>query len=175
MGCSGSYQGINNPDQQNNPPNGLNSYATNEGTPGGSNGTDIGSVAGGDATEMRWVGSAGSIIDNPNGTYGLFLSGAWAADGDSDAFNQVFYSEGTTTTNGGQTAHHLVDAHTGHQHRLFLLCVVQPGQQRQRRRHSARWRLGLLRGTGIRAKRCRRIRTARSRWCSPGTAFPSPS
>ena len=53
---------------------------------------------------MRWVGSAGSIIVNPNGTYGLFLSGAWAADGDSDAFNQVFYSEGTTTTNGqGQT------------------------------------------------------------------------
>ncbi|MGD0880744.1 MAG: fibronectin type III domain-containing protein [Acidimicrobiales bacterium] len=46
-----------------------------------------------DATEMRWVGSAGTIITNPNGTYGLFLSGAWAADGDSDAFNQIFYSE----------------------------------------------------------------------------------
>ena len=98
VGCTGSYQGVNNPDQQNNPPNGLNSYATNEGTPGGSNGTDTGSVAGGDATEMRWVGSAGSIITNPNGTYGLFLSGAWAADGDSDAFNQVFYTEGTTGT-----------------------------------------------------------------------------
>ena len=103
VGCTGSYQGINNPDQQNNPPNGLNSYATNEGTPGGSNGNDIGSVAGGDATEMRWVGSAGSIIDNPNGTYGLFLSGAWAADGDSDAFNQVFYSEGTASTDGTVT------------------------------------------------------------------------
>ena len=100
VGCTGSYQGINNPDQQNNPPNGLNSYATNEGTPGGSNGTDTGSVAGGDATEMRWVGSAGSIITNPDGTYGLFLSGAWAADGDSDAFNQVFYSEGTTAPVG---------------------------------------------------------------------------
>ncbi len=100
VGCSGSYQGVNNPDQQNNPPNGLNSYAANEGTPGGANGTDTGSAAGGDATEMRWVGSAGSIIVNPNGTYGLFLSGAWAADGDSDAFNQVFYSEGTTSTNG---------------------------------------------------------------------------
>jgi hypothetical protein len=100
VGCTGSYQGVNNPDQQNNPPNGLNSYATNEGTPGGSNGTDTGGVSGGDATEMRWVGSAGSIITNPNGTYGLFLSGAWAADGDSDAFNQVFYSEGTTSTNG---------------------------------------------------------------------------
>ncbi|MGA2836362.1 MAG: fibronectin type III domain-containing protein [Acidimicrobiales bacterium] len=46
-----------------------------------------------DATEMRWVGSAGTIVTNPNGTYGLFLSGAWAADGDSDAFNQIFYSE----------------------------------------------------------------------------------
>ena len=103
VGCTGSYQGVNNPDQQNNPPNGLNSYATNEGTPGGSNGTDTGSVTGGDATEMRWVGSAGSIITNPNGTYGLFLSGAWAADGDSDAFNQVFYSEGTTGTDGTVT------------------------------------------------------------------------
>ena len=100
MGCTGSYQGVNNPDQQNNPPNGLNSYAANEGTPGASNGTGTGSVSGGDATEMRWVGSAGSVITNPNGTYGLFLSGAWAADGDSDAFNQVFYSEGTTSTNG---------------------------------------------------------------------------
>ena len=45
---------------------------------------------------MRWVGSAGSIITNPDGTYGLFLSGAWAADGDSDAFNQIFYSQSST-------------------------------------------------------------------------------
>ena len=45
--------------------------------------------------EMRWVGSAGSIITNPDGSYGLFLSGAWAADGDSDAFNQIFYSSST--------------------------------------------------------------------------------
>jgi uncharacterized repeat protein (TIGR01451 family) len=44
---------------------------------------------------MRWVGSAGSIITNPDGTYGLFLSGAWSADGDSDAFNQIFYSSST--------------------------------------------------------------------------------
>ena len=99
VGCTGSYQGVNNPTTPNNPPGGLNSYATNEGTPGGQNGTDIGGLSGGDATEMRWVGSAGSIIVNPNGTYGLFLSGAWAADGDSDAFNQIFYSEGTN--NGG--------------------------------------------------------------------------
>jgi hypothetical protein len=45
---------------------------------------------------MRWAGSAGSIITNPNGSMGLFLSGAWPADGDSDAFNQIFYSESTT-------------------------------------------------------------------------------
>ena len=44
---------------------------------------------------MRWLGSAGSIIVNPDGSYGLFLSGAWAADGDSDAFNQVFYATST--------------------------------------------------------------------------------
>ena len=85
---------MNNPSTNANPP-GLNSYAANEGTPGGANGTDIGSVAGGDATEMRWVGSAGSIITNPDGTYGMFLSGAWAQDGDSDAFNQIFYSQST--------------------------------------------------------------------------------
>ena len=31
-------------------------------------------------------------MHNPDGTLGLFLSGAYAADGDSDAFNQIFYS-----------------------------------------------------------------------------------
>ena len=58
-------------------PTNLNAYAT----PGTA-----------DSTELRWAGSAGSIIVNPDGSYGLFLSGAWAADGDSDAFNQIFYS-----------------------------------------------------------------------------------
>ena len=58
VGCTGSYQGVNNPDQQNNPANGLNSYATNEGTPGGSNGTDTGSVAGGD-TDRDALGRLG--------------------------------------------------------------------------------------------------------------------
>lgn len=47
------------------------------------------------ATEMRWIGSGGSIIVNPDGSYGLFLSGAWAGDGDSDAFNQIWYSSST--------------------------------------------------------------------------------
>ena len=74
-----NYQDINNPATTASPSN-LNAYAA----PGTT-----------DATEMRWVGSAGSIITNPDGSYGLFLSGAWAADGDSDAFNQIFYSSST--------------------------------------------------------------------------------
>ena len=41
---------------------------------------------------LRWIGSRGTVITNPDGTYGLFLSGAYASDGDSDAFNQIFYS-----------------------------------------------------------------------------------
>ena len=74
-----NYQDINNPTSDTSPAN-LNAY--------GAAGTQ-------DATEMRFVGSAGSIIVNPDGSYGLFLSGAWAADGDSDAFNQIFYSSST--------------------------------------------------------------------------------
>jgi hypothetical protein len=75
------YSDINNPSSEVSPAN-LNAYAT------------AGSV---DATEMRFVGSAGTIITNPDGSYGMFLSGAWAGDGDSDAFNQIFY---TTSTDG---------------------------------------------------------------------------
>jgi hypothetical protein len=60
--------------------------------------TDLGQVSGlndptsQSSTELRWVGTRGTVIDNPDGSYGLFLSGAYAADGDSDAFNQIFYS-----------------------------------------------------------------------------------
>ncbi|HXW44237.1 MAG TPA: hypothetical protein VEL03_05595 [Streptosporangiaceae bacterium] len=43
-------------------------------------------------TELRFVGSRGSIIANRNGSYTMFLSGAWCGDGDSDSFNQIFYS-----------------------------------------------------------------------------------
>jgi Bacterial Ig-like domain (group 3)/Putative Ig domain len=50
-----------------------------------------------DTTELRFVGSRGTIVTNPDGSYGMFLSGSWASDGDSDAFNQIFYS---TSTNG---------------------------------------------------------------------------
>jgi hypothetical protein len=74
-----NYMDLTNPTTNAGPAN-LNAYAT----PGTQ-----------DATEMRWAGSAGSIITNPDGTYGLFLSGSWSADGDSDAFNQVFYSSST--------------------------------------------------------------------------------
>jgi hypothetical protein len=52
-----------------------------------------------DTTELRFVGSRGTVITNPDGSYGMFLSGAWATDGDSDAYNQVFY---TTSTDGKQ-------------------------------------------------------------------------
>ena len=38
------------------------------------------------------TGSSSSVIKNPDGSYGLFLSGAHASDGDSDAFNQILCS-----------------------------------------------------------------------------------
>ena len=67
-----------------------------------------------------WSGSAGSIITNPDGSYGLFLSGAWAADGDSDAFNQIFYA----TSTDGQDWSVPVDRR---EYRLHLLGVGRPG------------------------------------------------
>jgi hypothetical protein len=78
-GGASSYQDISNPNLTASPSN-LNAYA-------GAGTTD--------ATELRFVGSGGSIITNPDGSYGLFLSGAWCGDGDSDAFNQIFYSSST--------------------------------------------------------------------------------
>jgi large repetitive protein len=75
-----TYNDITNPSTTSDPSGGLNAYATAGTT---------------DATEMRWVGSAGSIITNPDGSFGLFLSGAWSGDGDSDAFNQIFYAQST--------------------------------------------------------------------------------
>jgi hypothetical protein len=74
-----SYSDITNPSTTTSPSN-LNAYATP--------GTQL-------DTEMRYIGSGGSIITNPDGSIGLFLSGAWAADGDSDAFNQIFYTQST--------------------------------------------------------------------------------
>lgn len=79
---TGSYNDLSNPFQQSSP---SNTSPTNL-APGES-----------DTTQLRYIGSRGTIITNPNGSYGMFLSGAWATDGDSDAFNQIFY---TTSTNG---------------------------------------------------------------------------
>ena len=79
---SGSYNDVSNPDQQTSP---SNTSPTN---------LKAGEA---DTTELRYIGSRGTIITNPDGSYGMFLSGSWATDGDSDAFNQIFY---TTSTNG---------------------------------------------------------------------------
>jgi Bacterial Ig-like domain (group 3)/Putative Ig domain len=79
---SGSYNDVSNPDQQTSP----SSTSPTNLAPGQP-----------DTTQLRFVGSRGTIITNPDGSYGMFLSGAWASDGDSDAFNQIFYS---TSTNG---------------------------------------------------------------------------
>jgi hypothetical protein len=85
-----SYTDLSNPDTACSPENNdgtinLNKYATA--------GTTL-------ATEERWPGSGGSIIYNPaTGEDELFLSGAWAGDGDSDAFNQVYYATSTDGLN----------------------------------------------------------------------------
>ena len=79
---TGSYNDISNPYQQTSP----SSTTPTDLAPGES-----------DTTELRYVGSRGTIVTNPDGSYGMFLSGAWATDGDSDAFNQIFY---TSSTNG---------------------------------------------------------------------------
>jgi hypothetical protein len=79
---SGEYNDISNPDQT--------------ATPSSASPTNL-APGEPDTTELRFVGSRGTIITNPDGSYGMFLSGSWASDGDSDAFNQIFYS---TSTNG---------------------------------------------------------------------------
>jgi hypothetical protein len=87
------YDDLTNPATTGSPSN-LNTYANNDAANGTSSGAGVaGTDTGGlnEVVEMRWPGSAGSIINN-NGTYELFPSGAWAADGDSDAFNNSFYA-----------------------------------------------------------------------------------
>ena len=128
-----SYNDISNPDQTASPTN-LNQY-----TPGSA-----------DATEMRFVGSAGSIVVNPDGSYGLFLSGAWAADGDSDSFNQVFYS---SSTNGEDWTTPVDVVSTDY---TFAASVAAGGQPRpglliaSPRLQCASRYLGLLLGPGLR-------------------------
>ena len=77
---TGTYDDVTNPLQQTSP-----SATSPTNLSPGSQDTD----------ELRWVGSRGTIITNPDGSYGMFLSGAWATDGDSDAFNQIFYTSST--------------------------------------------------------------------------------
>ncbi len=79
---TGAYNDISNPDQQTSP----SSTSPTDLAPGSP-----------DTTELRYIGSRGTIVTNPDGSYGMFLSGSWATDGDSDAFNQIFY---TSSTNG---------------------------------------------------------------------------
>jgi len=60
--------------------------------------TPVGSTAGTD--QLRFVASRGTIVPTHDGTRGeetMFMSGADCQDGDSDSFEQVFYS---TSTNG---------------------------------------------------------------------------
>ena len=85
----GEYTGISNPYQQASP---KSSAQPNTATTEPESPTDL-SSGGTDEVELRYVGSRGTIVTNPNGTYGMFLSGSWASDGDSDAFNQIFYTE----------------------------------------------------------------------------------
>jgi len=76
----GQVNGINNP-----------SYLGNAGdlTPVGQTGSDL----------LRYVGSRGTIVANRDGTYTMFMSGGDCNDGDSDAFEQIFYSNSTDGLN----------------------------------------------------------------------------
>ncbi len=93
---SGTYTDLSNPNQQESPENSANpTLATSSPTAP----TNL-SPGSRDTVELRYIGSRGTIITNPDGSLGMFLSGSWASDGDSDAFNQIFY---TSSTDGGQT------------------------------------------------------------------------
>jgi hypothetical protein len=91
---NGTYNDISNPDQQSSP---KSSAEPTVATPTPSSPTNL-AQGSADQIELRYVGSRGTIVTNPNGTYGMFLSGSWASDGDSDAFNQIFYSESSNGT-----------------------------------------------------------------------------
>lgn|GEM_PF-1991254 len=93
---NGSYTDLANPLQQSSPENSANPTA---GTTSPTAPTNL-SPGSPDTVELRYIGSRGTIISNPDGSLGMFLSGSWPSDGDSDAFNQIFY---TSSTDGGQT------------------------------------------------------------------------
>jgi hypothetical protein len=93
---NGSYTDLANSLQQNSPENSANP------TVGTTSATAPSNLSPGspDTVELRYIGSRGTIVTNPDGSLGMFLSGSWPTDGDSDAFNQIFYS---SSTNDGQT------------------------------------------------------------------------
>jgi hypothetical protein len=93
---NGSYTDLANSMQQNSPENSANPTV---GTTAPTAPTDL-SPGSPDTVELRYIGSRGTIITNPDGSLGMFLSGSWPSDGDSDAFNQIFYA---SSTDGGQT------------------------------------------------------------------------
>jgi hypothetical protein len=93
---NGSYTDLANPLQQSSPENSANPTVATT-SPTAPTNLSPGSA---DTVELRYIGSRGTIIVNPNGSLGMFLSGSWPTDGDSDAFNQIFY---TSSTDGGQT------------------------------------------------------------------------
>jgi hypothetical protein len=102
---TGSYTDISDPFQQDSPAGNPSSGGPaanadiDPANPQGDAPTSL-PVGAADTTELRWPGARGTLITNPDGTIGMFLSGAWASDGDSDAFNQVFY---TQSSDGGKT------------------------------------------------------------------------
>jgi hypothetical protein len=51
-------------------------------------------------TGFRWISPGGSLIQNPDGSLGLFYSEGQCTDGDSDAFGSIEYSY---STDGGLT------------------------------------------------------------------------
>jgi hypothetical protein len=103
-GDTGAYDDISNPFQQaapagNNAPSGTAVGSLDPASPQGDSPANL-PVGSPDTVELRWPGARGTIITNSDGSIGLFLSGAWASDGDSDAFNQIFY---TQSSNGGKS------------------------------------------------------------------------
>jgi hypothetical protein len=55
-------------------------------------------------TGIRWISPGGTVIQNPDGSLGLFFSEGQCTDGDSDAFGSVEYA---TSTDGGLTWQHV--------------------------------------------------------------------
>jgi hypothetical protein len=97
---TGGYTDISDPCQQDAPSGtGSTPGALDSASPQGDSPASL-PAGTADAVELRWPGARGTIITNPDGSIGMFLSGAWASDGDSDAFNQIFY---TSSSDGGKT------------------------------------------------------------------------